>query len=81
MLIIQSVEYTENSVLHKSHWYASGAHILFKQIEQSVRKRNGSVFDRQLKRCEESHDTRREGHPAEARYRQVINGGTSAHLH
>lgn len=49
MLIIQSVEYTENFVLHKSHWYASGAHIPFKQIEQSVRKKNGSVFDRQLK--------------------------------
>lgn len=32
-----------------SHWYASGALILFKQIDQSFRKKNGSVFDRQLK--------------------------------
>lgn len=32
-----------------SHWYACGAQILFKQIDQSARKKNGSVFDRQLK--------------------------------
>lgn len=29
--------------------YASGALILLKQIDQSFRKKNGSMFDRQLK--------------------------------